>query len=170
MKPNLRKSEFLSYITACILGVLFHFVYDWTNQNFFLGLFVPVNESTWEHLKLVFFPILILSLIEYFFLGIKHNNFICIKLRSALIGMIATVVLFYTYTGILGTNVDFINIFIYFVAMTLAYCYSFQQLKKESTGDSSSQKCFLGFCIMILLFAYLTVFPLPIGLFKSPIG
>lgn len=170
MKLSLRKSEILSYIASCILGVLFHFVYNWTNQNFFIGLFVPVNESTWEHLKLVFFPILILSLIEYFCFGIRHKDFVCIKLRSTLIAMTATVVLFYTYSGIWGKNVDFINIAIYFIAMTIAYCYSINQLKKESTRDFSSQKCFLGFCFLILLFAYLTIFPLPIALFQAPTG
>lgn len=165
---SLRKSELISYIAACILGVLFHFVYEWSGKNFLLGLFVPVNESTWEHLKLIFFPILILSLIEYFRFCIRHPDFVCIKLRSALIGMIATVVLFYTYSGILGKNIDAINIAIYFIAMTLSYVYSSNKLKKESTGELSSQQCFLGFCIVILLFVYLTIFPLPIGLFKSP--
>lgn len=170
MNISLRKAELISYITACILGVLFHFVYEWSGKNFLLGLFVPVNESTWEHLKLIFFPILIMSLIEYFCFSIRHNEFICIKLRSALIGMFSTVVLFYTYTGILGKNVDFLNIAVYFIAMAIAYCYSYKSLKKESTHDFSSQKCFLGFCIIILLFVYLTIFPLPIGLFQSPTG
>lgn len=169
MNISLRKSELISYITASILGVLFHFVYEWSGNNSFLGLFVPVNESTWEHLKLIFFPIVILSLIEYFLFSIKKPAFICIKLRSTLIGMFATVVLFYTYSGILGKTIDVVNIAIYFIAMTISYCYSFKQLKKESNSESSSQQCFLVLCIIILLFAYLTIFPLPIGLFKPPV-
>lgn len=168
MNTSLRKSQLFSYVIACILGVLFHFVYEWSGENFLLGLFVPVNESTWEHLKLIFFPILILSLIEYFCFNIKHPDFICIKFRSALIGMIATVILFYTYSGIWGKTIDFINIAIYFIAMAVSYVYSFNRLKKESTDDLSSQRCFLGFCIVILLFVYLTIFPLPIGLFDIP--
>ena len=42
-----------------ILGTLFHFVYDWCRQSRLIGLFVPVNESTWEHMKLLFIPMLI---------------------------------------------------------------------------------------------------------------
>ncbi len=58
---KIRKIEITAFIAACILGVLFHFVYDWTGKNPAAAAFFPVNESTWEHLKLVFFPILILS-------------------------------------------------------------------------------------------------------------
>ena len=42
-----------------ILGTLFHFVYDWCRLARLIGLFVPVNESTWEHMKLLFIPMLI---------------------------------------------------------------------------------------------------------------
>lgn len=42
-----------------ILGTLFHFVYDWCGQARLIGLFVSVNESTWEHMKLLFIPMLI---------------------------------------------------------------------------------------------------------------
>ena len=168
MKYNLRKATLISYIVACIMGVLLHFAYDWSGKNFLLGLFVPVNESTWEHLKLVFFPILIMSLVEYYYFNVQHEDFICVKFRSALIGMLATVVLFYTYKGVLGRNIDFINITVYFIAMTIAYCYSYKKLKKESTGTNNANRCFLGFCIFILLFAYLTIFPPNIGLFAPP--
>ncbi|MDD7025196.1 MAG: DUF6512 family protein, partial [Oscillospiraceae bacterium] len=42
-----------------ITGTISHFVYEWSQNNFILGLFFPVNESTWEHMKLLFFPMLI---------------------------------------------------------------------------------------------------------------
>ena len=50
--------------TYTIIGVFFvlaagslaHFLYDWTGSNAIAGLFVPVNESVWEHMKLLFFP------------------------------------------------------------------------------------------------------------------
>ena len=48
-------------------------MYDWSGQMWFVGLFVPVNESTWEHMKLLFVPMLI-----YIMLGnlyIKRQEF-----------------------------------------------------------------------------------------------
>jgi hypothetical protein len=37
-------------------GSALHFVYGWSSQNALVGLFAPVNESIWEHAKLVFLP------------------------------------------------------------------------------------------------------------------
>lgn len=56
----------LEFIIVGAIGTLWHFVYDWTGDNHFIGFFFPVNESTWEHLKLIFFPALIYSVIEYY--------------------------------------------------------------------------------------------------------
>lgn len=44
------------FIFISILGVLLHFTYEWSGDNPAVGLFSAVNESTWEHLKLIFFP------------------------------------------------------------------------------------------------------------------
>ena len=55
----------LEFIIVGTVGTLWHFVYDWTGDNHFIGFFFPVNESTWEHLKLIFFPAIIYSVIEY---------------------------------------------------------------------------------------------------------
>ena len=63
----------IGFFVVGILGTLFHFVYDWSGQMWFVGLFVPVNESTWEHMKLLFVPMLI-----YIMLGnlyIKRQEF-----------------------------------------------------------------------------------------------
>ena len=51
----------LAAIVVFVLGTLAHFVYDWSGQNSFIGLLTPVNESTWEHMKLLFFPMLIIG-------------------------------------------------------------------------------------------------------------
>jgi hypothetical protein len=62
MKP---KKIYWCYIVcttaaAFLLGALFHNMYEWSGNNTIVGLFFPVNESVWEHLKLVFYPVLIL--------------------------------------------------------------------------------------------------------------
>ena len=50
-------------IVVALLGWLLHYVYRWTGNAFLVGLFVPVNESVWEHMKLVYVPMLILSVV-----------------------------------------------------------------------------------------------------------
>ena len=74
IKEFYKKYVVIGFFVVGILGTLFHFVYDWSGQMWFVGLFVPVNESTWEHMKLLFVPMLI-----YIMLGnlyIKRQEFI----------------------------------------------------------------------------------------------
>jgi len=58
----------LAAIVVFVLGTLAHFVYDWSGQNSFIGLLTPVNESTWEHMKLLFFPMLIIGTAVWLYL------------------------------------------------------------------------------------------------------
>ena len=41
----------IGILAVWVSGSLFHFVYDWTGKNTFIGMFFPINESTWEHMK-----------------------------------------------------------------------------------------------------------------------
>lgn len=54
-----RRWGLLGLIVVCFLSIPLHFFYDWTGENTFIGLFAPINESIWEHLKLVFWPLLV---------------------------------------------------------------------------------------------------------------
>ena len=167
-KYPLKALEGLSFLFASLLGVLFHFIYEWSDRNFFVGLFFPVNESTWEHLKLVFLPILLISVLEYFIGEINRYDYPCIKFRSALLAMLVIVVLFYTYTGVLGTFIDWVNIVIYFIGMGIAYLYSYRKLSAESPLNCNPGLSLLLTFFLLILFMVFTVYPPSLGLFKAP--
>ena len=59
---QLKRYTIIGTVFVIFLGTISHFFYDWSNNNFIVGLFAPVNESTWEHMKLIFFPMLLFSL------------------------------------------------------------------------------------------------------------
>ena len=61
--------EIISTIFVMVLGTLLHFTYKWSNNNMLVGIFSPINESIWEHLKLMFFPMLITIIIGYLYKG-----------------------------------------------------------------------------------------------------
>ena len=67
------KLEIIAIIVILILGTLLHFTYEWSGDNLFVGSFSAVNESVWEHLKLVFYPMLLMGIINYFLLK-GHNQ------------------------------------------------------------------------------------------------
>ena len=163
------KKNIVAFVIIGILGTLGHFLYELTNQNFLIGLFFPVNESTWEHLKLLFFPTLLYSVFEYLSLKEKPNNYLFASALGLLCGMITIVTLFYTISGILGFNVDFINIAIYFLGVITT-------LKKRTkildTYKFDSKILFyislLFLIIFSILFFIFTYNPPKLGLFKEP--
>ena len=50
MGKNLKRSIW-GFLFVGVLGVLFHFAYDFLGQTPVAGLFFPINESIWEHLR-----------------------------------------------------------------------------------------------------------------------
>ena len=64
-------------ILVSIVGTVAHFIYDWTGQNPIIGLITAVNESTWEHMKLLFFPmVLVWRLLDLLGLDMDGQRFI----------------------------------------------------------------------------------------------
>lgn len=55
---SFKKYTLIGIVFSMTAGVLLHFLYEWTGRNPVVGAFSPVNESVWEHLKLLFFPVL----------------------------------------------------------------------------------------------------------------
>jgi hypothetical protein len=78
-----------------------------------------------------------------------------------------TVVLFYTYVGVYGKNVDAMNIMLYFIAMAAAYIFSNHRLANRSSQTVSPWLCLVGICCMIVLFAVFSVYPPQIGLYMG---
>ena len=74
---NLKKIKIISTIGIFLLSFLTHYLYKWFPNDLF-AIFFPVNESIWEHMKMLFTTVLLYSIIEYFLLHyfkIKHHNF-----------------------------------------------------------------------------------------------
>jgi len=52
----------LLFAAALVSGVLLHFLYDWLPCGL-TALISPVRESIWEHLKVLFYPLVIFGLL-----------------------------------------------------------------------------------------------------------
>ena len=165
-KSYISKVELLNTFFIILLGALLHYTFEWSNNNLIIGTFSSVNESTWEHLKLLFFPMLLTALIGQFYLKI-HPRYLCIKTKAIIIALIFTIVFFYSYTGILGTNLKFLDIGTFIVAVLLSQYYTY---KKIQTYNSCAN--FTSGIILLILFLYFIIFtfaPPHIGLFQDPL-
>ena len=166
-KSSLLYFEIISFIFAYIFGTLLHFTYEISNNNLVVASFSAINESTWEHLKLLFFPIFITTIIGYLYFKNKYSNYLCIKVKSIILGLSFIVIFFYTYTGILGKNIAIIDILSFFVALFIAHYYSYKMMNNYKTCNKN-----LSLIILLLIFScfiVFTYFPPKIGLFIDPL-
>lgn len=159
----------LEFIIVGAVGTLWHFVYDWTGDNHFIGFFFPVNESTWEHLKLIFFPALIYSVIEYYVIKNKPRNYIPAAVTGIFGGMLSIVVFFYTYTGIIGYNIPFLNVLSFFTGVLAMLLIKRAIIKcgcLQSKAAIYISAIIAG--VFIVLFVRWSYYPPHIGLFSEP--
>lgn len=162
---------FTEFIIVGIVGTLWHFLYDWTNKNAFIGAIAPVNESTWEHLKLLFFPAVIYSVIEYFILKDRPKNYIAASALGIFGGMLAITAFFYTYTGILGYNLMVLDVLSFFIGVFVMLYIKNRIIKNKKLIGSAAQYVSLGItALSLLLFVLWSFNPPSIGIFTPPVN
>ena len=160
--------ELLGFAVTSLGGTILHFLYDWLGEAVWIAPFSGVNESTWEHMKLLFVPMFIFAIVQSFFFR-DRENFWCIKLRGTLLGLALIPVLFYTYNGVIGRSPDWINIVIFFVSAAIAYIYESRLFYADKVPCKSSKLALGTLCVIALLFVVFTFLTPEIGIFQDPL-
>lgn len=154
-------------IMTMVLGSLNHFVYQWTHGNALAALFCPISESTWEHLKLLFFPFLIFTIWTCFRHKYLSSKYLLARLLGVLCGMLFIVVLFYTYTGVIGRHFLVMDILIYLLSVLCSYQLS-DRFYKRPLPKIHLSSVISGWVIVSFCFFIFTCFPPDIPLFFPP--
>lgn len=108
---------------VCIVSVPLHFLYEWSGELPAAGLFAPINESIWEHLKLVFWPLLLWWGIGYVLFKNSKNlsryKWFTAAAVSAFLSMAVIVAWYYTWTGGFHIESPVIDIGSLFIAVPI---------------------------------------------------
>lgn len=166
-KTKIRNYQIASTIFVCILGTLLHFTYKLLGENIFLASFSAINESVWEHLKLLFFPMLITTIIGHFYIGKHTSNFLCSKMIGIISSILFIIIFFYTYTGIIGKSIVFIDIASFFIAVILGEYLTYKLI--ISNFKCNNILAIIILAIMLACFVIFTYLTPKIQLFKDPI-
>ena len=150
-------------------GTLLHFLYDWTDGSILIAPFSGVNESTWEHMKFLFWPLFLFALIQRLFFK-DQKNYWCVKLTEILLGLALIPVLFYTYNGVFGKSPDWINIAIFYITALLVFLFEWWTFKNNRLQCKYQRLSFAAICLIGVLFAAFTFAPPQIPLFQDPIS
>ena len=168
MDKRLTRLQVAGFVWTSLAGTLLHFLYDISGKNELVALFSAVNESIWEHMKLFFFPTVLFALMQNHFLGSEYKNFWCVKLIGTLLGLATIPIAYYTYTGIFGINVDWVNITIFFVAALVAYFAETRMFRKGNIPCNPIIAIIILWLVAVMFLVF-TYTPPHILLFEDPV-
>ena len=155
-------------VFTLLIGSLLHFLYDWTNSPV-VAVFSAVNESTWEHLKLLFFPAFVFSVIESKFLLKSYPNFWQTKLMGIMTGIVLIPALFYTYNGAFGKSPDWLNIVFFLIVVVFVFYLETKIFNEKPSTRFRRIFTIISLCVIAVLFGVFTFLPPKLPLFIDPI-
>ena len=169
MKRSLAFWQFTGFIFTSIGGTLLHFLYEISGNNIIAAMISGVNESTFEHMKLLFFPMFFYSLIERKILS-DRSDFWCVKLIGIITGLILIPTLFYTTNGVFGKIPDRLNIAIFYICAAVTFMSETRLFKSRNLECRFSRTAFIAICVIGIIFVIFTFMPPKIPLFKDPLS
>lgn len=155
---KIKNIKILGIILAFLHTFALHFLYD-KFPCFITSIIAPVNESIWEHMKILFGSILLAGVIQKIIVKTKKldiNN-VCISNFTAAISSIPIFLAMYlpVYNGV-GENLP-VTIIIMFIAIVIAEIISYIMMKKD---DLKLENMAIIFTITVyIIFGLLTYFP-----------
>lgn len=167
---NLKKWHFAGILFTLVFGTLDHFIYSWSGNHPLAAPFCAVNESTWEHLKLLVTPMLLFTCLEYWVYGKYRPGFLIIRALSILSGMVFIVVLFYGYTAFTGDNYLWADILTFILAVLAAFFLSLLLMKRNLLASAGAEMTarVLTAAIIVCFFLF-TMQPPRVFLFQDPV-
>lgn len=160
--------ELAGILLIFFVGTSLHFVFAWTNYWRPAALIAAVNESTWEHFKMGFWPGLLFALVEYWFIKDVAKNFIFAKFIGLLSMPIVTMILFYGYTAITGQHYLLADVFVFLASVIAGQLISYRILIMDEMGANTRKIAIAGLIVMISVFSLLSYYPMENFLFQHP--
>ena len=155
---TLKKIKIINIILFFALSFLWHFIYEWF-PNFLISIFFPVNESIWEHMKIIFGVIVFGSLISLILMNkfhIKHNNFYVEIITKAVLGVLFYLIIFIPLYKWLDENM-FISISLMLITYIFVEIIGYKILKLNEMNINILPIILIFLCY--ILFFLLTYYP-----------
>ncbi len=151
----------IGYIVVAVLGVLAHFAFDFFKMDYLKAVF-PSNESIFEHLKLIIFPTLIYLFIDLI-ISKEKNGIFSSYVSGIIVASIFMICSYYTYSGIIGKDIPWVNILIFFICLMIIFYYRY---KKTTLFDGANSV--VAIVVFLLIIEIFSFYPTNINLFKDP--
>ena len=165
---SLKKLKILGVIIAFLIAFPLHFLYD-KFPSLLTSIIAPVNESIFEHMKIIFGSILFSGIIQKIIVikkDLKYNNICISNVISGLLSIFIFLAIFLPVYLVIGENfvVTIIIMFITFIISQLItiYIINKKNMKLENVAIILT-------ILVYIIFGVLTYFPINNFLFTDPI-
>ena len=166
VKKKILGWEIGGFIFILIIGSILHFAFELAGFWTPIAFVAPVNESTWEHLKMVFWPGLFFFLLEYHYIRNQAANFWTAKALSLVIMLLVITIGWYAMVAITGQNIFAVNIALFISAILLGQIVSYRVLTAQKPVKVKLHYAILVIVFLGLAFITFTYYPPKIFLFE----
>lgn len=169
VRKSLRRWEFIGFLIVCAVGTLLHYCFGWSGRNTLVAAFAGVNESTWEHMKLLYLPYFVYTMVEFTVFGEPFRNFFAVKAAAGLTGLLLIPLLHYTIAGMFGAPPAWANVAIFYISTAVMYLVSYRLLTSFALRGGALQLA--GFALLwtlMFLFILFTYRTPQLPLFRDP--
>lgn len=156
---NVKTVKIIGTVVIFLLCFPFHFLYDWF-PNSVTAIFFPVNESIWEHMKLLFTSYIVYSLLEYIVLKtykIKHHNVLLQAWLVPILGIVLYLLIYLPIYHLIGENMV-VSIGLLFLVIVIEQIIGYYFLREKEIQYQKGIGM-VGIIGMFVVFGYLTYYP-----------
>ena len=156
---SIKKTRIISILGIFIISFLAHFMYD-LFPNVITSFFFPVNESIWEHMKILFTSTMIYGLFDYLIMkkfNIKYNNLLLELFITSFLNVIIYLIIYIPIYLLYGENI-IISISLMIIVYSITKYIGYYILKQKEYRLLNIISIFL-VIICYFIFIYLTYKP-----------
>ena len=132
MRKRLAWWELSGFLWTAAAGTLLHFVYEWSGGSVVAAVLGAVNESVWEHMKLLVMAVMLFTAVQIWGQGHLYPNLPAVRTVSVLAGTLVIPVMYYTLTGAFGQQPTWVHISIFFWAAAGMFLLDHKLLQRGS--------------------------------------
>lgn len=170
MNKRIFRWNVAGFLWTAAAGTALHFFFDWTGGALWAGAVSAVNESVWEHMKLLFLPVFLFTLAQTVAAGTGIPGLTAVRAVSALAGTAFIPVAYYTYTGAVGRRFLWADVGIFLAAAAATFALDRLLLRRGAVTAPWQQ--LLGLAALwglAFLFVWCTYRPPALPLWQDPL-
>jgi len=165
---NILTNLLISFIIISVFGTLFHFTHKWFKNGLVLHFFSAVNESTWEHMKMLVAPTIFVAIFQILTIQNQYLNILNGLLALLVIELISIPLLFEISKRIIKKVHIVVTILIFYISIFLGLFCEYIILVNGILVIPEWIALVIG-CGIIACFGIFTFYTPRLGIFKDPV-